>query len=166
MSTITTPSGETLDRLIKGIRFAMLTTVGADGRLTSRPMSTESGGVDGVLWFFTGRDTHKAADIERHPQVNVSYADPGSQRYVSVTGRAELVDDRARMRRLWSPAYSVWFPKGVDDPGLALLKVTAEHADYWEGPPTWIGRMVAFAQAMITGDAGHVESRGHVDLRR
>lgn len=137
--------------LINGIRVAMLTTLGADGRLHSRPMMTQSVEFDGSLWFLTGRDTDKADEVSAHRHVNLAYADPDQQRYVSMSGTARLVSDRAKVEQLWSPVYRAWFPGGVGDPNLVLLEVTVESAEYWD---TQSGRMVAlagFVKSLVTG---------------
>jgi general stress protein 26 len=42
------------------------------------------------------------------------------------------VHDRARAEELWNPFAEAWFPDGVDDPHLALLRVDVERAQYWE----------------------------------
>ena len=80
-----------LAELIKDIKFAMLTTVEADGSLHSRPMATQQTEFDGDLWFFTGVSSHKVHDIENNPQVNIASADPNDQSYISMSGRAHLV---------------------------------------------------------------------------
>jgi general stress protein 26 len=48
-----TPAQE-LAELLEEIDIAMLTTVGPDGYLVSRPLSTQAASFDGeFLWFFT-----------------------------------------------------------------------------------------------------------------
>ena len=89
---------EKLASLIKDIGFAMLTTVCPDGSLRSRPMATQSDEFDGVLWFFTSANEAKVREIQSDDHVNVSYADPDSNTYVSISGRATLVKNRAKLR--------------------------------------------------------------------
>ena len=163
---MTTPdtSPDHLRTLIKDIRFAMLTTRSSDGALNCRPMVTQEEDRDDTLWFFTGKNTHKSTDIIANPQVNVSYSDPASQRYISVCGRAVMVEDRIRIRKWWRPAYAVWFPQGPEDPELALLRITVERIDVWQAPTTWIGRTLAFATALITGDRAEPERSEAVTL--
>src|SRR5208337_4347672 len=55
----------------------------------------------------------------------------GNYCYVSFTGHASVVQDREKMQDLWCPAYRAWFPRGLDDPELALLRVDVERAEYW-----------------------------------
>src|SRR2546421_1567661 len=94
-----------LGKLIKGIDFAMLSTVCPDGTIHSRPMSTQQVEFDGDLWFFTGLDSGKVHEIRNDQHVNVSYADPKDNRYVSVSGRATIVRDREKAKQLWSPLH-------------------------------------------------------------
>ena len=82
-----------LNQLTKGIEFAMLTTIRSTGHLHSCPMATSPAEDDGVLWFFSGNHTEKVDAIKMDAHVNLAYTDPGSQRYISVTGNAEPVRD-------------------------------------------------------------------------
>jgi general stress protein 26 len=139
---------EKLRELTKDIDFAMLTTIDADGGLRSRPMSTQQTEFDGDLWFFTAIDTAKASEVQRDNRVNVSYSRPDDHTYVSISGMAVLVNDRAKMEALWSPVYKAYFPDGLDDPNLRLLKVEVQKAEYWESHgliPTVIGFVKAMA---------------------
>lgn len=117
--------------LIRDIEVAMMTTVD-EGLLRSRPMQGHQSRADGDLWFFTSREAHKVTEIGREHQVNLSYADPRSGRYVSVSGLATAVDDRERMREFWNDHLAAYFPRGIDDPNLLLIRVTPERAEYWE----------------------------------
>lgn len=123
-----------LGELIRDIKVAMLTTEDDSGDLRSRPMVTQQRDFDGDLWFFTDASSPKVAEVSHHQAVNVAYADPEHERYVSVSGRAELVRDRAKIKELWNPVYEAWFPKGVDDPNIGLLKIHVAKAEYWESP--------------------------------
>lgn len=138
--------------LIKKIDFAMLTTMNDDGTLRSRPMST-NGDVefDGDLWFFTYASSHKVEEIERRPQVCASFADPGRQNYVSLSGRAELVRDKNKIKELWKPELKAWFPHGPDEPDIALLKIHVEKGEYWDAPSSLVAHAVGLVKATLTG---------------
>ena len=128
-----------LNELIQGIDFAMLTTIRPDGTLHSCPMAAQEVDANGVLWFLSDVNTEKVEAIRTDHRVNLAYSDPGNQRYVSFTGRCELVRDHARTKALWKPAYAAWFSKGIEDPDLILLKVNIQAAEYWLAEE---GRMV------------------------
>jgi general stress protein 26 len=140
-----------LNGLIKDNKFAMLTTVHDDGSLHSRPMATQQQEFEGDLWFFTKADSEKVRDASRDEHVNVSYASPDNQQYVSINGTAELVRDRAKIEELWNPIYKAWFPKGLDDPELALMKVNVLGAEYWDTPSSKMVQLIGFAKAALTG---------------
>jgi general stress protein 26 len=142
-----------LTELISDIQFAMLTTVEPDGTLRSRPMATQQQEFDGDLWFFTRADAPKVDEVEHEQHVNVSFADPNRQHYVSVSGRARLVRDRRKIEELWNPAYRAWFPDGLDDPQLALLKVSADKAEYWDGQTSAVAHLFGLAKAAVTGQS-------------
>lgn len=153
-----------LKSLIRGIKFAMMTSVGSNGKLSSRPMTTLEVEDGRDLWFFTRSDSEVASEVAQTMNVNLAYADPGDNRYVSVSGIAQLVRDRAKVRELWNPMYTAFFPEGVDDPKLALMRVTAHDAEYWTGPTNFIGKMIRFAVAKIKGDPGPLGDNVKVHL--
>jgi general stress protein 26 len=155
---------EKLRELIKDIRIAMLTTVDQDGSLRSRPMGTQQSELDGDLWFFTSQSSAKIQEVEREHQVNVSYAAPDDQRYVSVSGTARLVRDPAKAKELWNPFLKTWFPKGLDDPDLALLKVEVKKAEYWDSPSSTMLHLVGFVKAMVTGERPDMGENEKLDL--
>jgi general stress protein 26 len=140
-----------LGKLIKGIKVAMLTTQDDDGTLRSRPMATQQAEFDGTLWFFTQASSHKVDEIDREHNVNLSYADAGDNRFVSISGRARLVRDKGKIDELWSPVLKAWFPKGKDDPDVALLRVDVEKAEYWDAPSSTLVKLVGFAKAVVKG---------------
>jgi general stress protein 26 len=141
---------DTLWSMMKSVRVAMLTTEDGDD-LRARPMATSQDGYDGQLWFFTHASSHKVDEIETDRRVGVTYADPERQNYVSFSGRASVVRDRAAVDRQWSEILSTWFPKGKDDPDIALLRVDVTQAEYWDAPSsTWV-HAYGYVKAKLTG---------------
>src|SRR5262249_31710190 len=112
-----------LAELIRDVEVAMFTTTGVDGRLYSRPLATQPVAFGGDLWLVITADSPKVAEIALDPRVNVAYASPSKNTYVSVSGRARVVDDRAKIEELWSPAMKLFFPGGKEDPNLRLIHV-------------------------------------------
>jgi len=155
-----------LAELLRGIEVAMFTTVAADGRLVSRPLGTQQVEFNGDLWFATAADSPKVAEIAANPRVNVAYAAADRNTYVSVAGRAQVVDDRAKVEELWSPAMQVFFPGGKDDPQLRLIHVRAESAEYWNSPAGLFGAALEFVLGAVDEEAGVLSENRVVDLRR
>ena len=146
-------SVEKIAELIKDIRIAMLVTVDQRRGARSRPMATQDVPFDGTLWFFTSKDSAQAEEIARDPRVNVAYSSPASEDYISLSGAAAVVDDRARMHELWSAWVRPWFD-GPDDPDLRLIRVDVEEAEYWSTRGGKVASFVALVKGVITGNAG------------
>ena len=155
---------EKLGDLIKDIQYAMLTTVCADGTLRSRPMQTQQALFDGTLWFFTDVESAKVHEVEGERHVNVAYGDPAHNRWVSVAGTAQVVRDHSKIKELWTPPLKAWFPKGQDDPSIALLRVDVSGAEYWDAPSTKMVKLVGFVKAIVTGKRYEPGENEKIDL--
>ena len=154
-----------INEIISSIKFAMLSTVEADGTLRSRPMTTQQVEFDGDLWFFTNAESPKVWETNQHRQVNVSFADPSKNRYVSASGTAILVRDKDKIEELWKPLYKTFFPNGLEDPDLALLKISVSKAEYWDSASTAIGRAIDFAKAYIKKDPSELGDHAKVNIK-
>ena len=142
---------EKLSELIKDIRVAMLTTAESDGTLHTRPLVTLENKTDGgALWFFTKIDSAKVDEIERDVNVSLGYSDTGKNNYVAVAGTAQVVRDRRKNEELWTPLARAWFPQGLEDPELALLRVHVHQAEYWTSPGK-SAYLFGAAKAALTG---------------
>ena len=153
MTSVETVDTSKLWDMIKDIKFGMLTARHGNGHLHSRPMTTQNGSDErgAVLWFFMSRKGDPVADISVAPEVNVAYADTGSDSYVSVSGTARVVEDDAKKKELFSTFAKSWFPGGASDPDLALVAVVIAHADYWDVKTNKAVQLFKMARAALTG---------------
>jgi len=149
---------------LEGVRPAMMTTVGEDGLLRSRPMWTQGDTFDGSLWFFTADDAPKAEELARNPQIGLSYAAPDKDLFVSVSGRAELIHDEAKIEELWNAFAEAWFPDGTADPHLALLRVDVDHAQYWEDKKPKVLQLAEIAIGILRDVPPKSGEQGRIDL--
>lgn len=133
-----------LQALIQDIDYAMLTTIDDDGSLHSRPMYF-NGDIDtnGTLWFFSSASSHKVFEVEHHQQVSVNFSSPSQQRFISISGTAELVKDRQQLQQRWQPELETWFPQGLDEPDIALLKVNINRVDYWDDQSNFYAKTIS-----------------------
>ena len=154
-----------LREIVKAVDICMLTTVDERGNLHSRPMSNNRQvEFDGDLWFFTYGSSHKVDEVGRIPQVNASFADIESHQYVSLTGTAEVVSDPAKIRELWQPALRAWFPDGVDTPDIALLKVSVQRGEYWDGSQSFLAHAVSLLSSVVSGTPANLGENEKIDL--
>jgi general stress protein 26 len=138
--------------LVKDIRFAMMVTQDRDGSMQARPMSAMKTDFDGTLWFMTRDSTLKVAELEANPNVLLSYADVDENHYVSLSGTARIVHDRAKVEELWSEAARVWFPDGPSDPQIALIAVDVTNAEYWDSKTSAMVYAYGYVKARLTGE--------------
>ena len=124
-----------LAEFIKGSNIALLTSVTSDGTLHSRPLLTrEVDRENNALWFLVASNFGKAERILHDREVALAYVAANRQCFASVSGRAEVVHDKAKARELWDPMGATRFPKTVDDPRLVLLRVSVTAIEFWDAP--------------------------------
>jgi general stress protein 26 len=153
-----------LSELVKDVRFAMMTTVELDGSLRSRPMATQQTEFDGDAWFFTTETAPKVDEVEHDRRVNLSYAAKDDNVWVSMSGTAEVVRDRAKMEELWNPALKAWFPDGLDQSDLALIKVHVEQAEYWDATSNKIAFVGGMLKSIAKGESYQPGENEKLDL--
>lgn len=128
-----------LAKKMKDIDFAMLSTRAEGGQIAARPMSNNRDvDYDGDSYYFTTDDTLMVSDIERDAKVGLSFQGSAGllkQRpfFTAIEGRADLIRDKAQFQAHWTSDLDRWFQKGIDTPGLVMIRVRAERAHYWDG---------------------------------
>lgn len=155
-----------IGELVKRMKVGMLTTIDdAEGALRSRPMHALELDQHGCLWFFGSATSPKVEEAHAHSQeVNISFADSHKMDYLSISGHMKISQDRDKMKMLWSPYIKIWFPKGLDDPNLALLGIEIDTAEYWEAPGNAVKRLYGFAKALTTGDKSAIGDHEKIKL--
>ena len=153
---------EHVHELIKDQRTAMLTTVHDEsGALAARPMACQRADADGTLWFLAFADSEKTDEIRRSPQVNVAFTEEG--KWVSVAGRAAVLQDPAKARELWNDFAQAWFQCEPEDPRVAVIRVDGDSAEFWDSPGT-VGTLVGVLKAKVTGERPDGGDSETVDL--
>jgi general stress protein 26 len=129
-------STEDIDRvwsLIKEISVAMVVTHSGRGeRMRARPMAARPARDEGAIYFLTDANAPKDQEIEHNDNICLALADNKGQKYLSITGRAEIFDDKDRVKQIWS-AYDAAFWRDENDPRIRIMRVRPESAEYWEG---------------------------------
>ncbi len=136
--------------LIKDVGYAMLVTEDG-GHLRGRPMVANQSNFNGTLWFYTRAGAHKVDEVQGDSRVCVTYAEPAKQNYVSLSGRARILRDKAQIASHWSEGLRTWFPKGKDDPDIAILEVDVDMAEYWDAPNSTMVHAYGYVKAVVTG---------------
>jgi general stress protein 26 len=131
--------GEHVDRiweLAKRIGVCMFVTWDGE-RQRSRPLQANVDREEHAIYFLTDVDSHKDDQVENFPIVTLAFADIPHSKYVSITGKGAVTNDRAKIKELWSPFAQAWWDN-ADDPSIRLIKVEPQDAELWDSP----GRVV------------------------
>lgn len=153
-----------LKKLVDEVNICMFITSPEDNQ-SSRPMATIKAENDGTLWFYTHRSSGKTSEINADHDVHLVYSHPGKDSYLDLWGKSSVVTDRDKIRELWNPIVKAWFPGGVDDPDLCLLRVRPETAYYWDSES---GKMVEFFKILtsaVTGKRLAEGAQGSLDVK-
>ena len=137
--------------IIKGTRIAMLTHVDEDGRLVSKPMATKEVDFDGTVRFIAERASDQGMDIQKNPNVNVAYSGNGA--WVSLSGKARIVNDTDKLRELWSSFTGSWLEGGPENHNNVLIEIDADTAEYWDTPGgSKVTQVANLIKAKVTGN--------------
>lgn len=144
---------EVLWDLIKDTRFCMLAHRHTDGSLHSHPMTTQNKELndDGCLYFFVSRTSEVGQRLQSDGNVNLAYANPGKDTWVSVTGKASVRDDMAKKKELFNTMAKAWFPDGPEDPNMELVEVRITEAEYWNVKENKLLQLLKMGTAAVTG---------------
>lgn len=129
MSTLTLTG---IARHLRQLDICMMVTQSPRGVLNSRPMSN-NGDVSykGDSYFFTYEGSQKIKDITANPQVSLNF-EGGNEMYISITGKAKLLRNRAQLENHWMDSLKQWFKQGLDTPGIVLIHVKGGKVKYWQ----------------------------------
>ena len=140
-----------LQELTTGIKTCMLITSGKSGKHATRPMAVIDTDSQGNIWFFANIRSNKITDIEMDPQVQLLFSHPGKDIYMDIHGRASVIGDKQYIKDKWSPIVKAWFPEGIEDTELCLLKIKADEVHYWDTESSKVGTMLKMAVSAVTG---------------
>ena len=121
-----------LQAMVNDIKYTMMTTRTHEDHLHSCPMNTTETSIGAKeIWFIGHSPSETVDNIKNNPEVNLAYVSQDDKNYLSITGRAELVEDKEKLDELWSMTYNAYFEQGKEDPKVQLIKVVPHGAEYW-----------------------------------
>ncbi len=130
------PSGPQVDRkamidaardIMSKVGICSVITVDETGRPQARAIDALPPDEGLVVWFATNPKTRKVAQIRRDPRVTLYYYDPSAMEYVTLLGRARLVNDPAEKQKHWKDSFRAFWPDRGE--GYLLVEVTPERIE-------------------------------------
>jgi len=151
--------------MVKDSKVCMLITNEKNGEnLSGRPMSISKIDDDGGMWFFTKSSSYKVEEIEESKKVSIAIANESSNNYLMINGTGNLVNDKIKMKELWSSILKAWFPLGLDDPDMILIKVTPNEVNYWDSSSSTMVVLFNMLKAIVTGKVYEEGEHGKINL--
>lgn len=141
-----------IKQLIDEVGICMLVTTHDSGKLSSRPMATIQVDDDGNVWFFTNEYSETIHEASQNNSVSLIYSHPGKNTYAHINGFTTIVLDKAKIKELWNPSLKIWFPEGVEDPKLCLLKVIVKEIHFWNSSSNKMVTFFNMVKAIATGN--------------
>lgn len=162
---MSTQTEQKFEELLDSFQTAMLVTQSGDGQLRSRPMALAHRSDDSsALFFATKADSEKVDEILEHPGVNVSMQK--SSTFLTVSGKAEVLNDQDRIEELWEPSWKLWFEEGKEDPSIVLIKVDATRGEYWNfDTADKLDFLFEAGKAVLKGEAVEYDAGEHAKVR-
>lgn len=142
-------------------KICMMITLEKDATHPSgRPMAMNEIEEDGSIWFFTRESYHLTDEIEEDKNISLAIISEPQDTYLMINGKARLSDDRHKMEELWKPMLKAWFPDGLDDPDMKLIKVTPTEVNYWDTKTNKMVQLLDMAKSVVQGKQYHPGERG------
>jgi general stress protein 26 len=154
-----------LRELLANFPIAFMVTI-VEGQAHARPLGVtgKPEAFDGTLWFITDRRSRKVAEITAGAETSLTLANDEKGMYAHMRGHATLVEDRAQLAELYTPDQRTWFPDGLDDPNMTLIRFHVDEADYWDGHQSKVRLAIGFLKAVLTGRPGREGDTGIAKL--
>ncbi|MGN6646570.1 MAG: pyridoxamine 5'-phosphate oxidase family protein [Cytophaga sp.] len=154
-----------LVELVKDVKTCMLITIEKyTDILSGRPMSIADIEKDGTMWFFTKTTSEKIDAIEQNKQISLAIVNENKNIYLMINGRAELSYNYTKMKDLWSPVMKAWFPQGLEDPDMILIKVIPEDVSYWDSSASKMIVLLNMVKALVTGKEYNEGRHGKISI--
>jgi general stress protein 26 len=151
--------------MVKGVRVCMLFTIEQNAEnLSGRPMSISKIDEDGTIWFFTKASSYKVDKIEESKKVSIAITNESNNNYLMIHGTATLINDKTKMKELWSSILKAWFPLGLNDPDMILIKVTPNEVNYWDTNSNKMVVLFNMIKAIVTGKEYAEGEHGKINL--
>ena len=150
--------------LLSSSKVCMMSTYDLKTGIHTRPMVYQQLEDDGAIWFFTNEYSAKMEEISVNNEISLSFINESDRNYVILKGKASLSNDAQKMEELFNPIVNAWFPKGLKDPDLALLKVDLTSAEYWDNSSSTMVFLFNVAKALFSDTVYNEGEHGKIDL--
>jgi general stress protein 26 len=134
--------------------------------LHARPLALvgDAKAFEGVLWFFVDERSRKVDETSNGSAVSLLFQNDERSAYLHLVGTGSTARDLEKLKELYSPVIRTWFPDGLDDPNLTLLKFEAASGTYWDNHGGVLAVLFGLATAVVTRHTARVGDTGELSM--
>jgi general stress protein 26 len=104
--------------------FCFLITLDASGQPQARLMEPFPPGPDLTVWMGTNPKTRKIQALRRDERATLAYTDGKGDGYLTLVGRARLVDDPGEKSKHWKPTWKDFYENDAAGSDYVLIEFT------------------------------------------
>lgn len=136
--------------LLEQTGVGMLTTQFGGG-MRARPLDARPDRQSDTIYFVTDVRGLKDDEIAAYPDVCFVVVNARDKAYLSITGRARVLQAPMLAAKIWKKADDVWWPDGPQNRHVRVLCLEPQLAELWDGPASSAVAKHEFARARATG---------------
>jgi len=147
--------------LTEKIQFALFTTWNGE-RMEQWPLTAHVDKEARSFHFLVDKGAPRYGHLETYPDVMLGFSDTPGAKYVVVNGKADLSNDRSKIKEIWTPFAKAWWDS-PEDPDIRLLTVVPYRAEVWDSPNKLVSAAIMLTAA-VTGTKPAVGEHGAVRM--
>lgn len=121
-----------IEKALQCIDCCMMTTIDSQGNINTRPMlQNKEAAYDGNLYFFSMKDTRKVLDLEKNPNISLTYQDKENTLFIQIHGMGEIVEKPDEMAPFWDKKLDLWWPQQEHTPEICMIRIRVSRIRYW-----------------------------------
>lgn len=161
-------SREAIDKLkslVDKIDIGMVcTNVEGSNHPHAVPMSRQEVDEQGNIWLLFSSESDTYHNLQADSSITIIYSDVKDYNFLTVSGKAEISRDKARIEKYWNKMIEAWFEKGKEDPRIRVLKINTTDAYYWDNKTNNIVTFLKVAASAVTGEKLDIGRQGSLSL--
>jgi general stress protein 26 len=149
--------------IIDKIGICMLTTRTSGGEFKSRPVQVRPNRSEGCIYVVTDLRSAKEHEIERDPNLGLTFTDQQTNAYLAIVARATVSSDPTKIKEYWKTTDSMWW-EGPSDPNVCVVHVELTSVSLWDGPSSKAVELFEFMKAKVTGAKPNLGENRKTDI--
>ena len=135
------------NEIITSSTTCALITTDTNGTPRVRTMDPFMPEDDFTIWFGTNPNSRKVAQIKNDPGVTLYYEDEGDNGYVTIRGKAELVDDLKMKEKYFKKEWEAFYPNKDED--YLLIRVSPDWMEVVNVEKGIVGDQVTWTPPLV-----------------